>query len=162
MFRAKRLPPEWLLVLALLLFVPSGLPAQQESSDRARLLQLHAELIRAHVEGRVDLWMSLEAEGYASVNGGRVTFPSLAERRGQRGAYLDATTFTTYRDLREPIVTISQDGSLGWLIAEVEVAGATAGRGGESRTFGDVWAWIELYEKIDGEWRMVGNASNRR
>jgi hypothetical protein len=153
-----RLRPEWLL----LLLVSSGASAQEESLDRARLLQLHADLIRAHVEGHVDLWMSVEAEGYTSVNRGRVTFPSLTERREQRGAYLDATSFTTYRDLREPIVRVSRDGSLGWLIAEVEIAGATTQPDDEHRAFREVWAWIELYEKIDGEWRLVGNASNRR
>ena len=25
-----------------------------------------------------------------------------------------------------------------------------------------IWAWIELYEKRDGEWRIIGNVSNRR
>ncbi len=41
------------------LSIPSGLFAQDRSSDERRLLHFHAELIRAHVERQVDLWMSL-------------------------------------------------------------------------------------------------------
>ena len=28
--------------------------------------------------------------------------------------------------------------------------------------FESVWAWIELYEKQEGEWKRIGNVSNRK
>ena len=107
--------------------------------------------------------MAIEAqEGYVSANGGTVRFPAAQARRTQRTAYLASTTFSTYADLRPPIVRVSEDGSLGWVIAEVEIVGESRGEDGEPRAFQDVWAWIELYERTEDGWRMTGNVSNRR
>jgi hypothetical protein len=131
-------------------------------SATAELRHLHRELIRAHLEGDVDLWMSLEADGFVSVNRGRVAYPNAADRRAQRTAYLQDASFTAYRDLREPTVRVSEDGSLGWLIAEVEIEGTAAGPDGTREAFHDVWAWVELYEHTNEGWQLVGNASNRR
>jgi hypothetical protein len=150
------------LIVLSFLSIPSGLFAQDRSSDERRLLHLHAEVIRAHVERQVDLWMSLESENYISVNRGEVTFPGFSERREQRSAYLQGASFSTYRDLREPIVRISEDGSLGWLIAEVEIVGTVPDQDNGRSSFHDIWAWIELYEKTDQDWRLIGNVSNRR
>ena len=146
----------------ILLLWSTPLPAQDISGDVRELQRLHRELLEAHRTRDVDRWMAVEAPEYVSANGGRVTFPEFSERRVQRSAYLGNTTFDVYRDLREPLVRVSEDGSLGWLIAEVEVAGNSSSASGESRSFHDVWAWVELYENVDGSWRLVGNASNRR
>lgn len=57
---------------------------------------------------------------------------------------------------------MSSDGSLGWLIAEVEIAGTLPGAGGGRVEFQDVWARVELYERGADGWQLVGNVSNRR
>lgn len=132
------------------------------SSDAEELRRIHDALLAAHREGDVEAWMALEASDYVSVNGGRVSFPTLAERRDRRAAYLEDAEFRVYRDLRKPTVKVSEDGTLGWLVAEVEAAGTVTGDEGAREPFHDVWAWVELYEKADGGWRMVGNASNHR
>jgi hypothetical protein len=106
--------------------------------------------------------MAIESMDYVSANQGRVTFPEWDERRGARAAYLESTEFEVYRDVREPVIRIADDGSLGWLIAEVEVRGTTTGPDGESEPFHDVWAWVELYHHTQDGWRLVGNVSNRR
>lgn len=146
-------------VLLLGLVVP--IAAQDRSADERELLRLHDELIEAHRSGDVGRWMAVESPAWVSANGGRVSFPGEADRRAGRAAYLQRTTFEAYRDLRAPLVQVSEDGSLGWVIAEVEVRGTMEGPTG-SEPFHDVWAWVELYRKEDGAWRMVGNASNRR
>ena len=135
---------------------------QNRQADENQLRTLHAQLIQAHIEGQVDQWMAIEADSFVSVNRGQITFPEFAERQDRRAAYLSEASFSLYRDLREPLVRISDDGSLGWLIAEVEVAGTLPDEEGGRRSFHDTWAWIELYEKTDQGWRMIGNASNRR
>ena len=147
------------LVLAL---IPTTLLGQAPASHEDQLLHMHSELIRAHVEGRVDLWMSLEAQEYTSLNGGRITFPTMAAREEQRAAYLQGASFEVYRDLREPIVRVSDDGSLGWLMAEVQVSGTLLDQDGNRVPFHDVWAWVEFYEHTGEGWRLTGNASNRR
>jgi hypothetical protein len=66
----------------------------------------------------------------------------------------------------DDIVRVSDDGTLGWLIAQVEIIGTQAAdqaAGDDERVRIDsVWAWIELYEKKDGRWYRVGDVSNVR
>ena len=57
------------------------------------------------------------------------------------------TKFEYYRDMVPPVVKVSTDGSLGWVIVQVEAKGV---RAGEAYAFQS--AWIELYEKQDGFW----------
>ena len=150
-----------LLPLVLILW-STPLLAQDASGHGRELRRLHNELLEAHRTGDIDRWMSVEGPDFVSVNGGRVTFPELSDRRAQRADYLGIATFEVYRDLREPLVRVSDDGSLGWLIAEVEVRGHASSSPREAEPFHDIWAWVELYENEDGLWRLVGNVSNRR
>ena len=131
-------------------------------ADTARLLAMHEEVLEAHRTGDVGAWLALEADEYVSANNGTVTFPTKADREANRTPYLAATTFLVYQDVRRPVVRVSADGTLGWLIAEVEVRGTQVIEDGGSTRIEAVWAWIELYRKDAGEWRLVGNVSNRR
>lgn len=152
------------IVLAVVLLVlPGWAAAQSVEADEDHLRRLHHQLLQAHLEGDVEAWMAIEADsGYVSVNGGYVRFPSAAARREGRAAYLREATFSVYRDLREPLVRLSTDGTLGWLIVEVEVQGTLPDSTGAPAPFHDVWAWVELYQKTEAGWRLVGNASNKR
>jgi uncharacterized glyoxalase superfamily protein PhnB len=132
-------------------------PLTTKPDGRQLLLQMHRDVLRFHLQNDLDSWMANESEDYISANRGEISRPSIAERRARLQPYLDATTFTEYRDLVEPEVRISDDGSMGWLVCQVQVSGKS---GGEE--FDMVWAWIELYEKQDGAWKRVGNVSNRR
>lgn len=131
-------------------------------AEEARLLALHEVVLEAHRTGDIDAWLDLEADEYVSANGGTVSFPTKAERVAARAPYLASTTFHTYQDIRPPVVQVSADGTLGWLIAEVEVRGTQVTEDGSSAEIEAVWAWIELYRKEAGEWKLVGNVSNRR
>ena len=54
---------------------------------------------------------------------------------------------------------VSADGTLGWVIAQVEARGEQ-GSGAQARQVEFVSGWIELYERHHGRWRRVGNVSN--
>ena len=130
-------------------------------TDRAALLALHAALIEAHLQNDLSLWQVTEADTVLAINRGRLVWRG-TERWAGRAVYLDGAVFSVYRDIRRPVVRISDDGTLGWLAAEVEAKGTLPDGEGGRRPFHVVWAWVELYQKTDGGWRLVGNASNER
>lgn len=148
------------LLLTIFLLVFPLFHGSEANSER-ELLGQHEKLIRAHLDDNVDLWMSLEESDYVSANRGQITFPTTEERRTRRASYLERASFSTYRDARPPIVRVSHDGSLGWLIAEVEVKGTIEMNEGPQE-FEQIWAWIELYQRTPAGWKMVGNVSNSR
>ena len=131
-------------------------------NDKNQLLAHHQQVIQAHLAADTEGWLALESDDYTSANRGEISHPSKAERKAWREPYLKASTFTVYRDLVEPIVKVSADGTLGWLIAQVEVAGTQKTAGGDVVPFRFVSAWIELYEKVDGRWLCSGNVSNMK
>lgn len=136
-------------------------PAVDLEAEADELRRLHEVVLAAHRSGNVGSWMAVEADTVVSANRGEITFPQADDRRTMRELYLGSTSFTVYEDLRPPVVRVSDDGTLGWLIAEVETRGTQMSGDGEVPVEA-VWAWIELYEKGGDGWKLVGNVSNRR
>ena len=151
-----------LLSIFLSLFLVSAALGQSVDGDEAELLALHQTIINAHLNGDIDAWLAIEADTTISANGGKITHLGRSERRNAREPYLARATFESYRDVKPPMVRISDDGSLGWVIAEVEVIGWTANDDGSIEDISNVWAWIELYEKTPSGWKVEGNVSNSR
>lgn len=123
------------------------------------LLRLHDAGLKAHLESDLEAFLATQAADFVVVSRGEVSSPSMQERREFFGPYLSATTFEIYKDQIPPIVKVSRDGSLGWVIAQVEGRGTTATSEGGRAPIEFVAAWIELYERRDGRWISIGNAS---
>lgn len=160
-----RLVVSSLLIGTVLLGVALGSAAraQDRDDDVARLLALHEAVLDAHRGGDVELLLADEADTtYVVASRGEVSMPARDDRRARLGPYLDATEFEVYRDLRPPVVEVSDDGTLGWVVVEVEARGVQRTDDDETVPVEFVCAWIELYRKIDGRWMRVGNVSNFR
>lgn len=99
--------------------------------------------------------VSVQGEPFVLVSRGDVNTISKDDLRSFFVPYLARTTFTAYRDVVDPIVRVSPDAQLGWVIAKVEVTGTQDGK-----PLNFVSAWIELYEKRNGRWYGIGNVSN--
>lgn len=139
-----------------------GAPAASPGREAAasQLLALHQEVMTAHRTGDPTLLLGRESEEYVVASAGAVTFPTLEERAEMFGAYLRTTRFETYEDLIEPVVQVSPDGRLGWVIVQVGARGVQDRGDGTGVRVEFVSAWIELYENRDGRWYRVGNVSN--
>lgn len=129
-------------------------------SDNQQLLALHEEVMRAHRESDVELLLAAEEDDYVIANRGEITRPDRKSRREGLGPYLARTRFSMYSDKAPPIARVSADGSLGWVIVQVEARGEQTTPGGTVEPVEFVSAWIELYEKRNGRWVRVGNVSN--
>lgn len=131
-----------------------------QGGDVGLLRDLHEKVMRAHRESDVELLLKDESADYVVANRGEISRPTLQERRERLGPYLRSTTFQEYRDLTDPVVKVSGDGTLGWVIVQVKASGMQTGADGSRNPLQFVSAWIELYEKRDGRWLRTGNVSN--
>lgn len=130
------------------------------AEDEAQLLLLHEEAMRAHRESNVDLILKAEEDDYVVSSRGEVSHPNREERRQFLGPYLESTRFSVYRDLIPPVVKVSADGSLGWVVVQVEAKGEQTQPDGTVAPLEFVSSWISLYEKRNGRWVGIGNVSN--
>jgi hypothetical protein len=138
------------------------IPDAAGDEDRETILQIHEEMAEAHLAGDVDLWLASQSNEYISVNSGEIRIRDKAERRAGLTPYLERTDYSVFRDLREPIVVISDDGSLGWMITQLEVRGTRTSEAGDTEPFGWTVAAIQLYRKEARQWVLVGDGFNLR
>ncbi|MGK2858910.1 MAG: hypothetical protein ACSLFQ_17060 [Thermoanaerobaculia bacterium] len=150
------------LLLVLVLFLP-GCAHQRPADgydDESALLAAHERVLEAHRRGDVEMLLGDAREGFVVANRGAITYPTIEEQRRRLGGYLGRTRFSVYRDQVPPVVKVSADGTLGWVIAQVEAKGEQTADDGTTVPLEFVSAWIELYEKRDGTWVSIGNLSN--
>ena len=142
--------------------VPVSLPATPAaaSADLQQLLALHDNVLRGHLSGNVDLVLGPDDSEFVQATRGAVAKSDRAARKAQLAAYLKKTRFTVYRDQVPPLAKVSADGTLGWVVAQVEAKGEQAGPDGSAEPLEFVSAWVELYEKRNGRWVAAGNVSN--
>ena len=155
------------LIFSFLFLVTAGLgplffhgrPSPGFSALRQEILDLHHKTIDAHLKKDPGFFTEHMAEGYFAVQNGEIRRPTREDAAGEYARYLATTTFTEYRDLQEPLVGFSKDGSIAWSVVRVKVAGSERAETGPERDFDLVWAWVTLYERKDGRWIWLGEAS---
>jgi hypothetical protein len=148
------------LLLALLFASCTSEVPTSPPSDEQRLLDLHQASLSAHLNGDVDALLAGQADDFVLVNWGDISSPTKEQRKAFLGPYLADTKFDFYRDTVPPIVKVSRDGSLGWVIARVEARGTTPTPEGGHASLEFEVAWVELYERRGPEWVGIGNVSS--
>ena len=134
--------------------------APSADEARAELLALHEEAMQAHRESNADLLLRSDAPDVVVASRGELSRPTLDARRSLFQQYLGSTRFTEYVDVVPPVVQVSRDGSLGWVIVQVRASGVQTTQDGGSRPVAFESAWIELYERRESTWYRIGNVSN--
>ncbi len=129
-------------------------------ADRSELLRLHQKVLDAHMKSDVEMLFADSGAVGVIANRGVVSNPTPEQSRARLGPYLKSTRFSSYRDMIPPIVEVSDDGTLGWVIVQIEAKGDQTTSGGKVEQVEFQSAWIELYKKEKGRWLRVGNVSN--
>lgn len=128
--------------------------------DANQLLALHQAVVKAHLERDVEAILKDETDDYLVASRGEISRPTKADRRKRLGPFLQATHFEVYRDEVDPVVRVSDDGTLGWVVVQIYAKGIQMMSSGQSHPIEYTSAWIELYEKRKGRWFRTGNVSN--
>lgn len=147
---------------AALVLVLLGCGGADIEADRAELLRLHELQKTAHMEKRADELVASFSDSFRDISRGEVTQPPRDLTRKRFQAYFDATTFLTWEDLEEPIIRISPDGMMAYLIVRKDVHVRAPGPVGAPVEEHLHYAWVETYEKEAGEWRLTTVTSTDR
>jgi hypothetical protein len=137
-------------------------PQPDIDADRAELLRLHDLAQTAHLDKRPDLMVASFADSLLNIARGAVTVRTPAESRARFQAYFDRSTFQEWADLAPPIIRISPDGQMAYVIVQKRVRLTAPDSTGAQRPVHTIYAWVELYEKRGGKWTLMGVASTDR
>jgi hypothetical protein len=144
------------------IFAGTGSPPGSPSRDAAvaQLLALHEELLEALENGDPAVVMARESDGYVTANHGELVFPTSEERNARAEICPGLQTAAVCEDAIAPVVQVSPDGQLGWVIAQVVTRALQDGAEGERGGIATRCAWVELYERREGRWFRVGSVCN--
>jgi len=133
---------------------------RDRESDRRELLRLHEVEKTAHLGKNAELLVSLFADDFASMDGGEIRSPTPGEHLERFSRYFDSVEFLAWEDITPPKIRISEDGTLAHVIVHKRVRLHPVGNpADETHT---VFAWLETWEKRDGEWKLTTVASTER
>lgn len=126
---------------------------------REEILNIHRSLIAAHLNKDPDHFKGSTSDDFLSVSRGEIRKRTRAEVEAGLKEYIENSKFTLYRDVCDPIIGFSDDGSLAWSIVQVEVRGSKLDTG-EVIEF--TCAWLTLYKRKGADWMKLAEVSTFR
>ena len=129
------------------------------SSAKAELLTIHQAARRAHLNRDVDFIVAGMGTEFTAVREGKIRLLSRDDVRKQFTEYFRGAEFLAWDDLEPPIIQVSPDGQMGWMIVRVRIAYTKTDDAGAKSKEDTIMAWISAYEKRDGKWLLVANAT---
>jgi ketosteroid isomerase-like protein len=138
----------------------AGTTSAERAKDRADLLRLHHRARDAHLQRRADWLVSEWADSLFSVSGGGVSISRREEGRAGFQKYLDAVDFQAWDDIAPPRIRISADGQMAYVVVQKRVHLTPRDSAGEPERVR--YAWLSVYEKLGGRWRLAAIASTDR
>jgi len=133
--------------------VPAKVTAMNELSERQK--QQRA----AHFNRDAKIIFAEFADEYVSVGNGRVRKPSGDEGLKLLQNYFNNSTFIEWDDITPPIIKVSDDATLGYVIVHKKVRLLAKDAQGKEQEETEIFAWIATYQKIKGEWKLTAVAS---
>ena len=142
--------------------VPNAANASTRVADSLALLRLHQRGREAHLAKRADWLVAGQADTLISVSRGGVSVTPRERVQANFQPYLDASTFQAWDDIVPPRIHISPDGQMAYVIVQKRVHLTARDSTGATQAERTRFAWMSVYEKRGGEWRMTAIASTDR
>ena len=117
---------------------------------------------KAHFANDVDLFIAEFADTTISIRKGSVNTQTSAESRKRVESYFNSVEFIHWDDVAPPLIDISEDGSIAYAIVQKNVVLTYKDTLGVPLMDTTNYAWVTIYKKLDGEWKMVCNASTEK
>lgn len=127
--------------------------------EKAELLELHRQDRQAHFNRDAAAVAVSLAPEMISVRGGEVWSATREENHRRFARYFQRAEFAAWDDLIPPIIYVSPDGQMAWMVVRVKVKYDWPDSGGKKSTEEYISAWLSVYEKHEGKWNHVANAS---
>ncbi|HEY8561126.1 MAG TPA: hypothetical protein VIL74_12195 [Pyrinomonadaceae bacterium] len=123
------------------------------------LLELQKNARAAHFTRNAKMLVSTFADDFANISGGKISKPSRGASIDHLQKYFDDSTFIEWDDIAPPVIEVSDDATLGYVLVHKKVRLLSKSAGGKEET--EIFAWIETYRKIKGEWKLTAVVSTK-
>ncbi len=149
-------------VMLLLGSVKSSLTQARETVQEQginEIADLHRAERRAHFDHDIEALLSTLGPSLIDVREGQITRMSREDVRRRFTEYFHMAKFSSWDDLEPPIIRVSPDGQMAWMIVRVRIVYTQTETSGKQTAQHTTGAWMAGYEKRAGKWLMVAVSS---
>ena len=129
---------------------------------KVELLKLHKQAETAHLTYDADLFVAMFADELTQIQAGSVVKRDKAANLKRFKEYFSTFKFDEWANIVPPVIKISHDGSLATVQVHKRVSGEYTDESGKVHSSETIFAWLEVWEKIGGSWKVVTVASTRK
>lgn len=134
-------------------------PAVDLEKERAELLRQHKLAREAHFKRDANVLVASMAPETIYVRDGKVETRTRGENLERFKKYFASAEFSEWDDLMPPVIRISPDGKMAWMIVRMKGKYTQTSENGEKSTEEFVCAWMTTYEKQGSKWIHIANVS---
>lgn len=121
-------------------------------AERKAILSIHEQQRTAHFEKNAAALFGDSTADYIEVNRGIIKRPTYAENLRKFKAYFSAVDFIAWDDITPPVISFSDDATMATLVAEKFVVVRV--KADEDRLDTTRFAWLAVFKKSNGKWRL--------
>ncbi len=128
-------------------------------ADLTELIRLHEQQKTAHLTYNAELFVEMFAENVTQLQRGTLSAKTKADNLARFKSYFSNFKFSEWEDIAPPVIKISKDGTMAVKTVQKRVRGSNKNEKGEKVSDHTVFAWLEVWEKFDGKWKLITIAS---
>lgn len=132
----------------------------KSEQEKAKLLQLHKRALRAHLENDAQAFLAAYASQWYDVRQTGIRLRTKEEALPSIEHYFQRTHFSEITEVVAPIIHLSADTSMAWVIGDMRVRATQEVSEEKERDFSFRCVWVSIYEKHEGKWAQVVDASS--
>lgn len=123
------------------------------------LLRMHYRDRAAHFNRDASMIYTNFADEFFTIDAGKMSRGDREAGQRRMQAYLDASAFLEWDDITPPVIRVSDDGSMAYVLVHKKVRLLNKNNGGKESI--EVFAWTTTLKRIDGKWKMTSVTSTR-
>lgn len=150
----------YLVLIVFLLFSCPPKPDFEKESQAIR--QLQVEQRQNHFEKNTKEFIAQHSDDLISIDRGAVRQPSRDSMFQMFDAYFKSVSFIIWDDKKPPVIRFSDDASVAYVAVEKLVVLDSKSAAGATVRDTAHYAWMSVYKKIDGVWKLDAIASTNQ
>lgn len=143
-----------LLAILTLIIISSCTQSIDLDKEKEAIMALHNAQRAHHLNNNAEEFVNQFSAHFYNIDRGRILQPTKEENTKRFSSYFGSVEFIKWDDVREPIISISDDGSMAYTIVEKIVILKYPTSEGTELVDSTHYAWTSIYKKYDGLWKL--------
>ena len=154
-----------LLVIAIVLLQSlacSNAHSTDFENEKNKILELLELERKYHLEKLASELVNLQSDDFTTINAGEVFKPTKEEGIDMFSNYFSSVEFINWDDIAPPVIKFSEDLTVAYVTVQKKVVIKYVDEIGEQKQQATDFAWVSIYRKVEGVWKLDLIASTNK